>query len=482
MKQAPPLWDHQKKAIQMADYLPSLALFMDMGTGKTRTAVEIVRRRYAQNSRLMRTLILAPKVALKNWKNEWAMYSKVSPMDIVVLNQAGRQRKDAFLKAVQLPDMTIKRGKIIITNYEAMQMEELYELFQHWKPEVMICDESHRCKDHQGKRARRVVALASHAIHRYILTGTPILNSSMDIFNQYMILDNGSTFGQNFYAFRGMYFQDSNAGWSSKPGYFPKWEPRPECYQELSTKIYKKAIRAVKSECLDLPPLLKITHEVPLSAEQKRMYEEMKNEYLTFVKSHQQSGESMAVVAQLAITKALRLQQIVSGFANTDTGETHTIEDNPRLEILMDLLEDIVDAHKVIIWATFKENYRIIRDCLTKAKIGFTEITGETKDKDEAAGKFRTDPKCRVVIANQGAGGIAINLVEASYAIYYSRNFSLEHDLQSEARNYRGGSHIHEKITRIDLVAKDTIDELVLETLAKKQDVANQILDWQSRL
>ena len=92
--------------------------------------------------------------------------------------------------------------------------------------------------------------------------------------------------------------------------------------------------------------------------------------------------------------------------------------------------------------------------------------------------RFRKDDSCRVMIANQGAGGAGINLVEASYSIYYSKGFSLEHDLQSEARNHRGGSEIHDKITRIDLVCPNTIDESINEALSNKQHVADRILIW----
>jgi len=87
-----------------------------------------------------------------------------------------------------------------------------------------------------------------------------------------------------------------------------------------------------------------------------------------------------------------------------------------------------------------------------------------------------------VIIANPAAGGVGISLIQASYAIYYSKGFSLEADLQSEARNHRGGSEMHEKITRIDLVARGTIDEVVNEALKSKLNVAEQILEKRNQL
>ena len=92
--------------------------------------------------------------------------------------------------------------------------------------------------------------------------------------------------------------------------------------------------------------------------------------------------------------------------------------------------------------------------------------------------RFRKDPKCRVMIANQQASGIGINLVESDLSIYYSKNFSWGQDEQSESRNYRGGSEIHEKVTRIDITVKGTMDELISEALKTKANISEKILDW----
>jgi SNF2 family DNA or RNA helicase len=100
------------------------------------------------------------------------------------------------------------------------------------------------------------------------------------------------------------------------------------------------------------------------------------------------------------------------------------------------------------------------------------------KEKQESMDRFQKDNDCRVMIANRKAGGIGVNLTAASYSIVYSRNFSLSDELQSEARNFRSGSEIHEKITKIDLAAKDTIDIRVLESLSNKEFTSEQIIGW----
>jgi SNF2 family DNA or RNA helicase len=199
----------------------------------------------------------------------------------------------------------------------------------------------------------------------------------------------------------------------------------------------------------------------------------MKDDFVTFM-------QDKAVTAVLAITKALRLQQIASGYVKTSEGEELALDDNPKLDALEELLEDITPGHKVIVWAVWKNNYAEIRKVCDKLGVGYVEVHGEISDSQKAKNveRFNTDPACRVFIGHPGSGGIGINLVVASYSIFYSRTFSLEHSLQAEARNYRGGSKEqgHEKVTRIDLVAENTIDELIEKALASKTEISDTLL------
>lgn len=471
-----PLWNHQVHAIRVAEVVPDLGLFFEQGTGKTRTLIEILRRRFAAAGSLQKTLVFAPIIVCENWKSEFKLYSKINPLDVVVLTGPGKKRIAEFLR--QVGD-DLSGRKIFVTNYESTQMKDLYKLLSLWSPEILVCDESQRVKNHESIRARAVAALADKTKHNYILTGTPLLDGKgMDAFMQFRVLDRGATFGKNFYSFRGQYFEDANAPFKGRQSYFPKWEPRPDAFAQFQDRIKSKALRVLKKDCLDLPPLVRQTVHVPLSPSQARMYKEMHNEFITFIESKR--GESQAVVAQLAVTKAMKLQQIVSGFVKDENGEVHRIDDNPRLKALKELLEDITPGSKVIVWSHFKENQRMITELCQEMGLGYREIHGDVphKERESNMKAFRTDDSVRVMAANQAAGGVGVNLVEASYSIYYSKGFKLEDDLQSEARNYRGGSEIHEKVTRIDIVAPGTIDEHCNETLANKQNISETILSW----
>jgi SNF2 family DNA or RNA helicase len=468
------LWKHQQETVQNYKDRDYCALFFEPGTGKTRTAIEILRHKCASASKLFSTLILAPCIVLENWKEEFLKYSKIPEERILVLYGPTKKR----IEQINAAKAKWHHRFIAITNYEAVatSSEFFTELFL-WSPEVLISDESQKIKSFNSKRTKAVTRISDRAKIKFILTGTPILNTPMDIYSQYRVLDGGERFGKNFYIFRSTYFYDKNRG-MPKDRYFPNWVIRPTTFEALNNKIYTCAVRVKKAECLDLPPLIEKKVVVELSSVQRGLYESMKNDYIAFL-------SDKACTAQLAITKGLRLMQITTGFIKFEDGLETSFEDTPRQKALEELLEEITPSAKVLVWCVFKENYEQVRKICKKLKLKYVEIHGEIKDKDryENMAEFNDNKNVKVLIGHPGAGGVGVNLIAASYMIYFSRNFSLENDIQSEARNYRGGSEIHEKITRIDIVAKDTIDELVMEALKRKENIGEKILrDWKEKL
>ena len=458
-------WGHQLETIQVAKELNEYGLFFEVGAGKTLTAINIIRHWYQEHSDMLKTLIFSPPITLPNWRDEWLINSYIPKEKIVVLYGSEKARVELFNKHKESP-------VIFITNYEALLMKDLYAKLLEWKPQIVVADEGHKIKDHTSRRAKLIFPLADGAYYRLLLTGTPILNSYMDLFSQFRFLDCGNTFGKNFFAFRGKYFYDRNAG-MPKASYFPNWQPRPRISEELESLISKKSKVVKKSECLTLPPLVRQPLKTVLSKEQAKIYKQMAKAYVAYI---EETGK--AAVATLAITKSLRLQQIVSGFVKMDDGSIHRFKDNPRAEQLKELLSELCPSNKVLIWAVFHENYETIRQVCESLKLKYVEVTGEITDKGkrEAVDQFKNDVETCVFIGHPLSAGIGINLIEAKYAITYSRNFSLEQHIQAEGRNYRGGSEVHDKITHYDLVTEETIDEIVMESLNNKQAISDSIL------
>lgn len=469
-------YPHQVEILEKSKEINNLAMFWEMGCGKSKATVDILRNIYNTRKAILPTLILSPIVTLYNWKNEFELWSQIDPGIIHVIDCNGAKRVKLLTKILDL-----NPNCIIIINYEAVQTKAVYEIIKNWTPMIVVADEMHKLKNHKSKRAKKIIDISDNAVYRYGLTGTPILNNITDVFNQYRFLDAGKTFGRNYWVFQNKYMYDANASWSHQPNHFPDLKPRPESFQELNEKMYRIATRVTKEEAMPfLPPLIKTKRHVQLGKDQARHYKNMKNEFITYVEGLRDSGEPEAVVAQLAMTKALRLQQIVSGFLSTENGEIIPIDDNPRIAETKIITEEIVSAgNKVILWCCFKHDYDQLSKMCDELGYNYKMIIGgmSLEEKQKSINEFSADENCQVVIANRRAGGIGINLVSAAYSVVYSRNFSLEDELQSEARNHRGGSQIHEKIFKIDMVAKDTIDEAVLEALSNKEKLSSNIID-----
>jgi SNF2 family DNA or RNA helicase len=464
------LWSHQRRAVELARPWQGgkndLALFFDVGTGKTGTMIYILREDYSVHGAIKPTLIFAPLSVCPQWKKEFARFSKIDQKHIHVLTGPGKKRTEALMEILRL-----KQPAIIVTNYEAVQIKPFYEALLKWSPEIVVADEAHKLKDSTGTRAKAIYPLAHAARRRFLLTGTPFPNGMLDIFGQYKFM-NPSIFGGNFFKFKNRYFYDKNAA-MPKHVHWPDWAPRPATAQELGAVIGSTSVQAKKSECLDLPPLLKIQVPVQLSPGQARTYETMKKQFVAEL-------NGKVAVAEFAMTKTLRLQQIISGFIVPDEDDASPVwvPENPRLDALEELLETI-GPEKTIIWTVFKPTYKMIGKICEKLGREVRFLTGEQSatKKQQAIEDFCRGP-ADTLIANAAAGGAGVNLTEAKYAIYYARGYSLTEYLQSEARNYRGGSDMHDKITHYHLTAEGTLDEVIAQALLNKQDVAETVLTW----
>lgn len=467
-------YSHQLEAVDFFERRTNGNLFYGMGAGKTGTAILIYRNWCRQEGRLLRALVLCPSVVIYNWQDEFGLFSKIEQSYILPLGKGTGKDKAEKVRS--------RTEGILIANYEALLSNDLFEAIYNFNPEVIIFDEVHLVKNATAKRSKLVFELAKQAAYRLGLTGTPLTKNAMDIYGIFKAIDLGETFGTNQYVYQAKYMVDANAAWKNKSNYFPKLINNPKTFQELNDLIYKKSLRKQTHECIDLPDLIEVTHQLDLSREMKKAYDEIKRDFLTFIETSKAEGVSESVTANLAVTKALRLLQVASGYVQLDNGEIHQFKDVPKLDYAKELLEEIVveGDNKCIVWCCFKANYHMIAKVCEELKIKYVFMTGEqsTSEKRESELAFNNDPEVKVIIANRSAGGVGVNLKAASHSIIFSRNFSLLDEQQSMARNYRGGSKdLHDKIIKIDLVTKDSIELQVLEALRNKEDVSKKVID-----
>lgn len=456
------LWEHQKVAVQRAKPLDYFGLFMEQGTGKSYTLCSIVQDKFKAEGRQLRTLILCPGIVIDNWKQEFKRIPEIDQNTIIPLVNRGEDRLHTFLNA--------PKDSIFVTNYQALLMPKLFEKMLKDPFEIIICDESQRIKTYNSKTTKALLKLSQRAKYRYALSGTPILNTVSDIFPQIQFLDNGETFGTNFFKFRSEYFVDFNSN-MPRHCYFPNWKMKPETPDRIQKAIEPISMRVLKKDCLDLPPLVKQVVHCEMNPEQERIYKELEKDFVSSI-------EGTQIITDMELTKILRLQQIVTGYIPDANDKIRVFKENSRNSALRELFESIGPDHKIIVWACFKQNFRDIELICNDAKLPYVEVHGGISPPNQRKNCeiFSTDGGCRVLIGHPRSAGVGINLTAASYAIFYSRSFSLEDDLQAEARNYRGGSEHHRSITRIDLLSPNTIDEVILEALAAKEQLGAAVL------
>lgn len=470
-------YDHQRKALEASWAEEYYALFMEMGTGKTKVAIDTMAVLY-EAGKINAALIVAPKGVYDNWfKNEIpAHLPDRIERTLLRWTPAKTKRMEIDLKDFIVGDFN--GIKIFVMNIEAFSTSrgtDAATAFLYQNPNnLVVVDESTTIKNRKAARTKNIVKLQEYSKYRRILTGSPITKSPMDLFSQCDFLKNKALGFNSYFAFQARYanIQQRTMGHRSFQqivGY--------RRLDELSEKLDTFSDRVLKQDCLDLPEKVYVRREIEFTPEQKKLYTQMKKLALAKL----ESGE-LATTASV-LTQIMRLQQICCGFIQPDEGEIETIPSN-RLKELLELSDEV--QGKAIIWATYTHDILRIEEEL-KLRFGPDSVAtyygGTPQDqRQEIVTRFqdKADP-LRFFVGQPRTGGYGITLTAANTVIYFSNSYDLEIRLQSEDRAHRIGQT--NKVTYIDMVSPDTIDEKILQALRSKIDVAGQVLgedakDW----
>jgi len=240
--------------------------------------------------------------------------------------------------------------------------------------------------------------------------------------------------------------------------------------EELNELLQPFSYRVLKKDCLDLPDKIYITRKIDMTPEQKKAYDEIKRYAIT------ELSNSERVSVTSVITQLLRLHQISCGFTRSDLDKDVELK-SQRLEELMNILEET--EGKVIIWANYRFDIKRILKTITN-KYGPESVGayyGDTSDEERRRilHDFQDkENKLQYIVGNTQTGGYGINLTAAHTVVYYSNNFDLEKRLQSEDRAHRIGQS--NKVTYIDIICKNTVDEKIVKSLKAKQNIASKVL------
>lgn len=450
-----PAWHHQKQCFWFAKDLPGAMIAFDMGTGKSRIAIDLI-----QNREHWQTLILCPKSVVAVWPVQFGRHA-IYDYTVITGDEGSVAKRVEQIKR----ELTLSRARlrpaVVVLNYEAAWRDPMDEFLLSHKWDCVVLDESHRIKSPSGKSSKFCSHLGDTVPHRICLTGTPMPHSPLDIYAQYRFLDKG-IFGTSFVNFRARYAVMGGYGNHQVQGY--------QNEQELHDKMYQIAMRVNAEDVQDLPEAIDIVRTCTLSASARAIYRELDREFVAEVGSG-------AVTVTNALTKLLRLQQITSGFLTLDKSDEDPRAkaqirdiDTSKAELLLDILTDLKPEEPVAIFCRFHHDLDTVHEvgkALGRATLELSGRVNQLADWQEG--------KAPLLAVQISSGGVGIDLVLTCYEIFYSIGYSLGEYLQARKRAHRPGQN---RTTRfIHLIAEDTKDQAVYDALEKREDVVESILN-----
>lgn len=458
-------FQHQLKAFMISKDLEEYALLFEQRTGKTKCILDNSAYLF-QKDKIDSLIVIAPNGVHRDWINE-AIPEHLA-CDYKAFIWSGDWNKKEENKFNEVFKNEEKKLKIYSFNIDCFVSEKRQEMLKQILEQrkcLLVVDESHKIKNPSAKRTKFLISVAKLAKYRRILTGTPIANGAYDLYSQFYFLNPKIIGLTSFFAFRNRYCLLGGFENRQIIGY--------RNLEELQDKIDKYSLRVVKKECFDLPPKIRQKIRFDLTTAQRKMYNDIKEEGLAFIKDRNLEDP---LIFEQALTRVIKMQQITSGFIY-DTENKKCIKiiedkDNPKLQELLELLDRI--ESKAIIWTKFVEDINILSDFLKEKAVRYDgQISNDQKEFNKK--EFKTNPNIKYIIINSQVGAEGLTLPEAGCAIYYTNGYSYLNRAQSEDRNH--DINTKESVTYFDLCANNTIDNKIRKVLIDKKKFSEVMLN-----
>lgn len=467
----PSRWPAQEEALQFALGRPACMLDMEMGCGKTRVAIDSIMVR----PEVRTVLVVCPKAVMGVWPRELAKYADEENYCTFQRKPGETVRKTAerlwdFLNAENMPGgaatMADTRKRVIVINYDSVWRKPLGDylvrLADRHVLDMVVLDESHRAKAAGSKVSKYLAMLGRRVLVRMCLSGTPMANSPLDVYGQYRFLDS-SIFGTNYERFKQQY--------AVLGGPERKFVVGFKNQQDLMERFRSVAYTCRMSDVADriklpeaLPP---VRVGVELPARDMRTLAVLSEEFVA-------ECAGGFVTATNVLVKMLRMQQICAGFcpvqdAPLEDAETRVLNQSKSMA-LRSILEDLPPEEQVVVFCVFQHDLDEIRQEAVLNDRHAYELSGRAHELEE----WREDPGAVIAVQIQ-AGAEGVDMTCARHAVYFSLPHSLALYDQSRARLYRPGQE--QRVSFLHLVAEDTVDEAIYESLQSKRDVIDSIRD-----
>ncbi|MCJ8163833.1 DEAD/DEAH box helicase [Pontibacter sp. E15-1] len=413
----------------------------DMGLGKTVQTLAMLQHRKESGAGAA-TLLAMPTSLVYNWMNE---AQKFTP-SLRILTYTGTYR-DKNVEQFQDYD-------VILTSYGIVRLDA--ELLRTYYFDYIILDESQAIKNPDSSTSRAVRSLKSR--HRLILTGTPVENSTMDLWAQMSFINPGLLGNQHF--FRKEFL---------KPIEKEKDEHKT---RRLHALIKPFILRRHKSQVAkELPEKIEHISFCKMTVEQEQAYEETKSYYrnkiLTNLEEHGPGNTQFMLLQGLT-----KLRQIANHPQMTDAG--YEGESGKLKEVLRMTKNIVAKGHKVLIFSQFVKHLDIVRKVLDERGIVYAYLDGNTKNRQQQVERFQEDESIQVFLISLKAGGVGLNLTAADYVFILDPWWNPAVEAQAVDRAHRIGQR--NTVFTYKFITKDTVEEKILALQNRKIQLVTDLI------
>lgn len=459
-------WEHQLLALEYLYPRDVGALYTAPGTGKTKIIIDLIINRHWQT-----VLIVTTNKGCDVWENEFKKHSNLEGKNVLNLGGIPGSKKVLLCKET-LSERKSDEGfgpVILICNYESVWRPEFanYLMRKSVRIDAVVCDESHRIKSPSSKCSWFLKRIGRKVPCRYLVTGTPLAESPMDVYAQYRFVD-PSIFGTRFADFK-EHYQNLDIYATQRLGFPVLNKKQPyKNLDELHQKMFSIAFLMPSS--VKLPKRFNAIKKFKLNKKCSNIYRQLDKEgSIDF-------GEEFIEVDN-AFTKMTRKRQLVGGSlpVENDLGEKKTkVFSHDRMEFLEEILDGIPKDEPVVIFAQFVHDFEEIRAACKKARRSSSELSGRV----DTLADWKQG-KTQVIAVQYTSGSEAVDLTRARYTIYYGLTNRLALYEQSKKRTHRPGQtrpcyYMHFVATLDD--GSPTIDQHIMEAIRQKKDIVQYCL------
>ena len=422
---------------------PEAAVFLDMGLGKSVITLTALLDLCLDRFEISKVLVIAPlRVARDTWSTEIHKWDHLKPFTYSVVVGTVAERKAALAK----------KAHIYLINRENVSwlVEDSGFPFDF---DMVVIDELSSFKSYQAKRFRSLLKVRPTVKRIVGLTGTPSSNGLMDLWAEFRVLDLGKRLGRFITHYRNTYFQPDKRNGMVIYSYKPLPGAEDAIYSQISDiTISMKAV-----DHLNMPECIMNEVRVSLSEEERQKYDTLRDDLILSI------GDS-DIDAANAASLSNKLSQMANGAVYGDEKSVHHIHDH-KLDALEDLIE-AANGKPVLVAYWFKHDLERIQK---RFKVREIKTSKDIADWN--------DGKIPVAVIHPASAGHGLNLqAGGSTLIWFGLTWSLELYQQTNARLWRQGQKSATVVIH-HIIAEDTIDELILKALHKKEKSQNALID-----